>query len=270
VSANLDLVRLIYSDWERGDFSKADWADSEIEFVSAEGPEPGSSTGPAYMAKGVRAWLSGWEDFRIEADEFRELDGERVLVLNRRSGRGKTSGLEIKSKGAALFHISGGKVTKHVAYFDRDCALADLGLEASAMAGESTTPDLLELARRINEAINRRDFDAVISFWAPDAVYVGRLGTFEGAAAIRGLLEDMIASPYQAFHVEFEEIIDLGNGVAFSVNIFTGHPVGISGEVQSRYASVAIWTDGMIERFMVYTDTDEARAAAERLAEERG
>jgi ketosteroid isomerase-like protein len=138
------------------------------------------------------------------------------------------------------------------------------------VAEESTTSDLVELARRHLEAGNRRDFDAVMSFWAPDAVYVGRLGTFEGAAAIRGLLEDMISSPYEDFHTEFEEIMDLGNGVGFSVNIFTGHPVGISGEVQSRFASVAIWTEGVIERFIVYTDIDEARAAAERLAEERG
>ena len=52
------------------------------------------------------------------------------LVVYRRSGRGKTSGMEITelARGAALFHIRDGKVTRIVAYFDSDRALADLGL----------------------------------------------------------------------------------------------------------------------------------------------
>jgi hypothetical protein len=40
--------------------------------------------------------------------------------------------------------------------------------------------------------------------------------------------------------------------------------------VAFRYAAVGSWREGLAERFTVYTEIDEARAAAERLAEERG
>jgi len=92
---NLDLVRAIYADWERGDFSRADWADRGMEFVFADGPEPASGRGPAAM------WV-------------------------------RSSGIELTqvlARGASLMEMREGKVTKLVLYWERDHALADLGLE---------------------------------------------------------------------------------------------------------------------------------------------
>jgi ketosteroid isomerase-like protein len=132
---NVDLVRSIFAAWERGDFSSAEWAHPEIEFVIADGPSPGRWTGLAGMAEGARDELNAWEGYRGEAEEYRELDDERVLVLHRFSARGKRSGLElgqIQTKGASLFHIRGGKVTRVVRYWDREGALADLGLAPEA------------------------------------------------------------------------------------------------------------------------------------------
>jgi len=139
-SANLDLVRSIFAAWERGDFSSAEWAHPEIEYVVADGPEPGSWRGLAGMAEGWRSYLNTWDEYRGEADEYRELDGERILVLTHRSGRGKTSGLELgqmQAKGAGLFHIRGGKVTRLVVYFDAERAFADLGLASETESQRS-------------------------------------------------------------------------------------------------------------------------------------
>ena len=93
-SPNVEFVRSIYAPMERGDFSRADWADPEIEYVMVGGPEPGSGTGLAGMATGWGEVLSAWEDFRVEVDDYREVDDERVLALIHFRGRGKTSGLE--------------------------------------------------------------------------------------------------------------------------------------------------------------------------------
>ena len=106
---NVEIVRSLYAIWEGGDFSSAEWAQPEIEFVFADGPAPGSWTGLAGMAEGWRDFLSAWEEFPSRPDEFLELDDERVLALVHVSGRGKTSGLDLgqmRGKGAQHFSTS--------------------------------------------------------------------------------------------------------------------------------------------------------------------
>jgi hypothetical protein len=113
-SANLDLVRSIYADWERGDFSAAEWAHPDIEFAIADGPDPRSWTGLAEMSVAWRGRLEIWESYSVEPVKFRELSGDRVLVVNRPHGRGKASGVDgdQMGSGASLFHPRGGNVTK--------------------------------------------------------------------------------------------------------------------------------------------------------------
>src|SRR5436190_11685432 len=140
-----------------------------------------------------------------------------------------------------------------------------------AMSEDSTTPDLAELARAALEAINRRAFDALMSYAAPDFVYdtsPSGFGVYEGEAAIR----DFITGYWDAFEelsFELEEFVDLGNGVTFSVNRQHARPVGSSAHIHAREAHITEWTKGMAVRVTVYNDIEEARAAAVRLAESR-
>jgi ketosteroid isomerase-like protein len=79
--------------------------------------------------------LSAWEDAHVQVQECRELNGEHVLALVRYFGRGKRSGVDLgqmQPEGTWLFHARGGKVTRLVRYWDRDRALADLGLAPDA------------------------------------------------------------------------------------------------------------------------------------------
>ena len=137
MSANVDLVRSIFDAWQHGDFDSAAWADPGIEFVIADGPSPGSWEGLDGMIEGWRDFLKAWEHWRGEAEDYRELDSERVLVLIHGTGRGKASGVDaaqMRSEGANLFHISGARVKRLVVYFNREIAFADVGL---ALEGDS-------------------------------------------------------------------------------------------------------------------------------------
>jgi ketosteroid isomerase-like protein len=130
MSENVDLVRSIFAAWEVGDFSSADWAHPDILFESI-GFDAMKTAGAAEMAERWREWMRVWEEYRTEADEYRELDGERVLVLMQHGGRGKASGLGIegmKTPGANMFEIRDGKVVRLALYWNREDAFADLGL----------------------------------------------------------------------------------------------------------------------------------------------
>jgi ketosteroid isomerase-like protein len=132
VSENLDLVRSIYVDWERGDYSSVEWADPEGEWVWADGPEPDRGKDFAEARGEMRDLLRTWEAFHIEVDECRELDDGRIFVLWRYGARGKTSGLDagqMRERGAHLFELRDCRVRQLTFYIEAKHALADLGLE---------------------------------------------------------------------------------------------------------------------------------------------
>ena len=127
-------MRSIYEGWARGDWSSVSWAHPDVEYVMVD--EPGSTAhhGRAAMGEAWRAFLGAWVDYRLEPQEFRTLDQERVLVRVEAHGRGKASGLELSDGtrgrgGANLFYIRDGVVVRLDAYFAWQRAVADLGLE---------------------------------------------------------------------------------------------------------------------------------------------
>jgi ketosteroid isomerase-like protein len=136
---------------------------------------------------------------------------------------------------------------------------------------ESTAPDLTLLVQRVI-GFKASEIEDQMSFFAPDSVWDmsrGGLGVIEGREAIRVFFEEWRAA-YADYEQEAEEIQDLGNGVAFAVFVQRGRPVDSTGWVEFRDARVFAWADGLIERVTTFLDIEDARAAAERLAEERG
>jgi hypothetical protein len=136
------------------------------------------------------------------------------------------------------------------------------------MSEESTSPDLATLTRDLIEA---QGVPATMRFFRPDSVYdlsdVG-LGVLEGRAAISDFIEDWLSS-YGEAEDKAEELIELANDVVFAIVRSEGRPSGSPEhvEVHGRHGAVVAWADGLIVRVTIYRDTDDARSAAERLAE---
>jgi len=130
------------------------------------------------------------------------------------------------------------------------------------MAADSPTPDLAERTRRSFAAANRSDWNAVMGFFALDAVWeVPELQAFEGQDAIRGFLEDWVGA--------YQDLLDLGGGIAFVTATLDGRLADSTANMRVRFGATYRWVGELIVHVASYPDIDEARAAAERLAEER-
>jgi limonene-1,2-epoxide hydrolase len=142
------------------------------------------------------------------------------------------------------------------------------------MSEESTTPHPAERVRQFVEAANRGELDAAPSYLARDSVWdtsrVG-IGVFEGVATIRRFMEDWFRG-YEELQFVIDELLDVGSGVVLTVTRHMARPVGTTGYIQQREGWVWVWIDGLCTSVTVYPEAeiDKARAAAERLAEERG
>jgi len=110
------------------------------------------------------------------------------------------------------------------------------------------------------------------SFYAPDVVWesVGLGTTFRGLAAARGFVTDWVGR-FEDYEIDVEAIVDLGGGVTFVRSGHTGRLVGSPRDVllpREVLVHVLVWENAMVTRVISSGDTPEARALAERIAEE--
>jgi ketosteroid isomerase-like protein len=123
------LLEAIYAEWGRGNWRPYfDFYDAEMEWGWSD-EFPGLSG--VYKDQQdpnprLRAWLSGWEDWRAEADDFLEF-GDTVVVLASYYGRGKGSGVEIHQEGAHVFKLRDGKVVRLEIFASRKRAMESVG-----------------------------------------------------------------------------------------------------------------------------------------------
>ena len=128
---NVDRLRRAYDHFiRRGDFDY-DLLDPEIEW---HGPKEFPDLAePHYGHDGVRSYLAkineALEDYRMTPEEFIDVDATRVLVFSREGGRGRGSQAAVETHPTAhLWTIRDGKAVRMQSYWERDEALAAVGL----------------------------------------------------------------------------------------------------------------------------------------------
>jgi ketosteroid isomerase-like protein len=128
---NVDLVRLGYEAWNRGDL---DW---QLDHIAPDHEFRTAQLFPDTEAvyRGREGWKRFWTTFRepwktlvVEVERIEEIGENQVLALYRFHGRGR-DGVEVALNYANLITIENGLATRNRAFADWDQALEAAGLE---------------------------------------------------------------------------------------------------------------------------------------------
>ena len=129
---NVEIVRLILAEWERGDFrAPVKLLDPEMTFETfmPDAKEKVVAHGTAEFQAFTRDWLAQWRSYRIVGERFQAVGRDKVFASVRQVAIGQHSGVEVESPGFSLWTLRAGKVIKLSLHYDRDMALEAAGLE---------------------------------------------------------------------------------------------------------------------------------------------
>ena len=130
-TANVDLVREQFTATNERDFPRVmGFYDNDVElFVDADAfLESGTFSGREAVGRWFANWLTTFEPgYRFEIVEARDL-GDVVLLVAAHSGRGRTSGVEVRGETGYLYTIRDGLIVRAELYAGRAEALAAAGL----------------------------------------------------------------------------------------------------------------------------------------------
>src|ERR1700730_6693773 len=129
---NVEILRAMYARWAHGDFWTPEVFDPAVEVVwSPDLPDMGTYRGLAGVEQSLREWFAAWGDMRLTAEEFIEVEADRILVLVSAHGRGPgSSGIAVVADDFAHDgRMRDGRATSLLGYASRAEALKAVGLE---------------------------------------------------------------------------------------------------------------------------------------------
>src|SRR5713226_8566199 len=101
-------------------------SDFELFPVFVGAVEGGSYRGREGIERVFEATRDALDDYRIVADEFRDL-GDRVLMVGRAEGRGRASGVSVDAPFGSVVDFRDGKISRIRSFLDHGEALRAAG-----------------------------------------------------------------------------------------------------------------------------------------------
>jgi len=123
------------------------------------------------------------------------------------------------------------------------------------------------LARKAIDALNRRDFDAVLAFLSPDVEWEALEGVpgiaelYRGRPGVREWIELMWANA-EGVHIEIKQMTDLADDRVFVAVVVAARRKGSGVPFEWRTWQIVWFADGLITRRQVFWTRAEALKTA--------
>ena len=104
------------------------WTEDCVFEEFPEMPESAVYVGRDRLSEAVEHFTEMWSDLVWEPLEFIDAGENLVIAVVRYRGRGRASGIDLRSNLSAVFDVRGGQITRIEFYFDHAKALEAAGL----------------------------------------------------------------------------------------------------------------------------------------------
>jgi ketosteroid isomerase-like protein len=124
-----------------------------------------------------------------------------------------------------------------------------------------------DLLRRLIDAWNQHDVDALLALLSPDVVweenaeFPGLREVYRGRAEVREWAEEIL-EPWESSHAQLAEITQLSDDRVLTEAVITGRGKGGGVPVELRFWLIVWFVAGKIKRREVFWVRDEALEAA--------
>ena len=129
--ANVEAIRQAHAAFNRADYGPMRDLTADRVQWGTTGTWPGIDSvyqGPAAIERWADAIRSVWESFEVAIDDVLAETADSVLLVERLTGRGSGSGVDVESRVFSVYWFEEGKIVRREAFTDKLPALEAVGL----------------------------------------------------------------------------------------------------------------------------------------------